>query len=116
MCVEPGRTEQNRLHVGRGDTERTGDDLLWTAIASEGIDRDPDRHGRERYGAWIRSGSTSRPRYVLQFGQTWCGRFGWRQVGQTWTRGVESACCARRLSRLDLDVLRFGTAMSGCGV
>jgi hypothetical protein len=64
----------------------------------------------------MRSGSTSRPRYVLQFGQTWCGRFGCRHVGQTWTRGASSACVARRLSRLDLDVLRFGTAMSGCGV
>jgi hypothetical protein len=52
----------------------------------------------------------------LQFGQTWCARFGCRQFGQTWTRGVESACCALRLSRLDLDVFRFGTAMSGCGV
>ena len=65
------------------------------------------------YGASRRSGSTSRPLYVLQFGQTRCGRFGCLQVGQTWTRGMEIPCWARRLSRLDLDVFRFGTAMSG---
>jgi hypothetical protein len=38
---------------------------------------------RSIYGAWIRSGSMSRPLYVLQFGHTRCGRFGCRQVGQT---------------------------------
>jgi hypothetical protein len=32
---------------------------------------------------------------------------------QVETRGAEMACCARRLSRRDLEVLRFGTAMSG---
>jgi hypothetical protein len=64
----------------------------------------------------MRIGSTSRPLYVLQFGQTRWGSFGCLQVGHTWTRGIESPCCARRLSRLALDVFRFGTAMSGCGV
>jgi hypothetical protein len=64
----------------------------------------------------MRIGSTSRPLYVLQFGQTRCGRFGCLQVGQTCTRGTVIPCCARRLSRLDLDVFRFGTAMSGCGL
>lgn len=64
----------------------------------------------------MRIGSTSRPRYVLHVGQTRCGRFGCRQVGQTWTRGTEIPCWARRLSRLAFDVFRFGTAMSGCGV
>jgi hypothetical protein len=51
--------------------------------------------------------------YVLQLGQTWCGRFGCLHVGHTWTRGTEIPCCARRLSRLDFEVFRFGTAMSG---
>ena len=60
----------------------------------------------------MRIGSTSRPLYVLQFGQTRCGRFGCLQFGQTCIRGTEIACCARRLSRLDFDVFRFGTAMS----
>jgi hypothetical protein len=64
----------------------------------------------------MRIGSTSRPLYVLQLGQTRCARFGCLHVGQSWTRGTEIPCCARRLSRLDLDVLRLGTAMSGCGV
>jgi hypothetical protein len=27
------------------------------------------------------------------------------------TRGAEMACCARRLSRRDFEVFRFGTAM-----
>jgi hypothetical protein len=64
------------------------------------------------YGAWKRSGSISRPLYVLQFGHTRCASFGCLQVGQTCTRGAEIACCARRLSRLALDVFRFGTAMA----
>jgi hypothetical protein len=65
------------------------------------------------YGAWTRSGSTSRPLYVPQVGQTRCGRFGWPHVGQTLTFGALIACVARRLSRRDLEVFRFGTAMTG---
>jgi hypothetical protein len=61
----------------------------------------------------MRIGSTSRPLYVLQFGQTRCGSFGCLQFGQTWTRGTEIPCWARRLSRRDLDVFRFGTAIGG---
>jgi hypothetical protein len=64
----------------------------------------------------MRSGSTSRPLYVLQFGHMRCASFGCLQFGQTCTRGAEIACVARRLSRLDLEVFRLGTAMSGCGV
>lgn len=84
-------------------------------VAAEGDDRDA-RHGPRPYGAWIRSGSISRPLYVLQLGHTRCGRFGWRHVGQSWSRGTEIPWLARRLSRLALDVFRFGTAMSGCAV
>ena len=65
------------------------------------------------YGASIRSGSTSRPLYVPQVGQTRCGRFGWPHVGQTLTFGALIACVARRLSRRDFEVFRFGTAMTG---
>lgn len=64
----------------------------------------------------MRSGSTSRPLYVLQFGHTRCASLGCRQFGQTWTRGAEMACVARRLSRLAFDVFFLGTAMSGCGL
>jgi hypothetical protein len=64
----------------------------------------------------VRSGSISRPRYVLQFGQTRCGRFGWWQTGQRFTRGASSRCVARRLSRRDFEVFFLGTAMSGCAV
>jgi hypothetical protein len=68
------------------------------------------------YAAGVRSGSISRPRYVLHVGQTRCGCFGCPQFGQVLTRGAEMACCARRLSRRDFDVFFLGTAMSGCGV
>jgi hypothetical protein len=51
--------------------------------------------------------------YVPQVGQTRCGRFGWPHVGQTLTFGALIACVARRLSRRDLEVFRFGTAMTG---
>jgi GNAT superfamily N-acetyltransferase len=64
------------------------------------------------YGAWTRSGSTSRPLYVPQVGQTRCGRFGWPHVGQTLTFGALIACVARRLSRRDFEVFRFGTAIA----
>jgi GNAT superfamily N-acetyltransferase len=50
--------------------------------------------------------------YVPQVGQTWCGRFGWPHVGQTLTFGALIACVARRLSRRDLEVFRFGTAIA----
>ncbi len=46
-----------------------------------------------------------------QVGHTRCGRFGWPHVGQTLTFGALIACVARRLSRRDLEVFRFGTAM-----
>ncbi len=65
------------------------------------------------YGAGARSGETSRPRYVLQVGQTRCDCFGDPHCSHVDTRGAEMACCARRLSRRDLEVFRFGTAMSG---
>jgi GNAT superfamily N-acetyltransferase len=48
---------------------------------------------------------------VPQVGQTRCGRFGCPQVGQTLTFGALIACVARRLSRRDLEVFRFGTAI-----
>ena len=63
-----------------------------------GLGRRPWRrppHERERsfrpYGAGARSGSTSRPRYVLQVGHTRCGRFGWWQTGHSLTRGALQA-------------------------
>jgi hypothetical protein len=59
------------------------------------------------------SGSISRPRYVLHVGHIWCGRVGWWQFGQRLKRGAEMPCWARRLSRRDFDVFRFGTAISG---
>jgi hypothetical protein len=60
----------------------------------------------------MRSGSTSRPRYVPQVGQTWCGRVGCPQFGQTFTFGAPIACVARRLSRRAFDVFLFGTALT----
>jgi hypothetical protein len=81
-------------------------------VTAERVDGYTDGH--RRYGAEVRSGSTSRPRYVLQVGQTRCERVGEPHVGQTLTRGASIACCARRLSRRALLVFRFGTAIGGC--
>jgi hypothetical protein len=50
---------------------------------------------------------------VPQVGQRWCGRFGFPQVAQTFTFAAVIECVARRLSRRDFEVLRFGTAMTG---
>ena len=63
------------------------------------------------YGTGVRSGSTSRPRYVPQVGHTRCGRLGWWHCGHSFTRGASMRCVARRLSRRDLEVFRFGTAI-----
>ena len=51
---------------GQGGTARLSN------VTVSGNETDPTSF----YGAAVGSGSTSRPRYVLQFGQTWCGRFG----------------------------------------
>ena len=110
--VEGRRAEREPAGSRRGCVGRAGDDLVGRTVTTESVDGNAD-HARSIYGASRRSGSTSRPLYVLQFGQTRCIRFGCLQVGQTWRCGVEIACWARRLSRLDLDVFRFGTAMSG---
>ena len=88
-------------------------DLVRCVVAAEGVDRDTNRHVRSRYGAGARSGEISRPRYVLHVGQTRCDYFGDPHCSQVETRGAEMACCARRLSRRDAEVFRFGTAMSG---
>jgi hypothetical protein len=45
--------------------------------------------------------------------QTRCGRFGCPHWGQTFTFGALIAWVARRLSRRDFEVFRFGTAMTG---
>jgi hypothetical protein len=49
----------------------------------------------------------------LHDGQTLCDCFGEPQFSQVETSGAEIPCWARRLSRRDLEVFRFGTAMSG---
>ena len=97
----------------RSDTrrERAGDDLLGRPVAAHRVHRDPD--GRHRgYGAGVESGSTSRPRYVPQVGQTRCGRFGWWHCGHSTTAGAASLCVARRLSRRAFEVFRLGTAIA----
>ena len=59
----------------------------------------------------MRSGETSRPRYVLHVGQTRWDCFGAPQLSHVETRGAATPCWARRLSRRALEVFRFGTAM-----
>ena len=110
--VEARRPHEHRLDVVGRSVDGAADDLVGRMIPTQSVDCDAN-HARSIYGASRRSGSTSRPLYVLQFGQTRCICFGCLHVGQTWRCGAEIACCARRLSRRDLDVFRFGTAMSG---
>ena len=45
--------------------------------------------------------------------QTRWGRLGCPQFGQTLTTAASIACVARRLSRRDFEVFRFGTAICG---
>ena len=72
-----------------GRLERAGDDLAGSAVPAQRVDRDA---ALKRYGALKRSGSTSRPLYVPQVGQTRCGRFGELHCGQMFTRGASIAC------------------------
>ena len=89
------------------------DDLVGGVVPAESVDRDASRHGCLATGAGARSGLTSRPRYVLHVGQTRWDCFGEPHCSHVETRGAAMPCCARRLSRRDLEVFRFGTAMSG---
>src|SRR5262249_58647025 len=97
--VEPLCAEHDRLNVVARSLERAADDLLGTAVAAHRVDRHANRaqappsipgvpvrcHSapptagavpENRYGASEPSGSTSRPRYVLQFGHMRCESFG----------------------------------------
>ena len=115
LRVEALRPVEDRpTSVGRG-LERARDDVFGPPIAAHGVDGDADG-SVTAYGAGVRSGSTSRPRYVLQVGQTRCGRFGWWQTGHSLTRGAFRRCVALRLSRRVAVCLRFGTAMAGRAV
>jgi hypothetical protein len=49
---------------------------------------------------------------VPQLEHTRCGKRGCPQRGQALRDGVASASCARRMSRRERVVLRFGTAIS----
>jgi hypothetical protein len=110
--LEACRADEDRRHVIGFGCVRARNHLVRRAIAAQRVDRDP----RQGYGAGVRSGSMSRPLYVLHVGQTRCGRFGCPQVGHVFTRGDSMPCWARRLSRRAFDVFFFGTAMSGCRV
>ena len=118
--LEPARVERGRAEEDRDDPVRRG--LERAATTSSGPRSPPIASTATLTGLiparrCVRaSGSTSRPLYVLQFGQTRCGRFGWPQVGQTLTRGASMPCWARRLSRRDLEVFFFGTAMAAAAV
>ena len=108
-CVSsPGGPKMTGSTPSPAAAERAGDDLRGAAIPAQRVDRDAGM--LRAYGAGARSGSTSRPRYVLQFGQTRCGSFGWWQFGHSFTRGDSSLWVARRLSRRDFEVFFLGTA------
>ena len=68
----PGGPKSDGVDPARRRVERARDDLLRRPVAAQRVDGDAG----QGYGAGVRSGSISRPRYVLQVGQTWCGRFG----------------------------------------
>src|SRR5205085_1805602 len=68
---EPARVEARRAHEDRLDRagaglERARDDLVGGMIAAHRVDGYADGAARRVYGAGVRSGSMSRPRYVLQ--------------------------------------------------
>ena len=56
LRVEPRRPDEHDVDPLAGGLDRACDDLLGRAIAAEGVDR-----YASHYGAWMRSGSTSRP-------------------------------------------------------
>ena len=109
LRVEPGGAVEDRLdRIGRR-FERAGDDFVRRAVAAKGVDGNPDHF----YGLGVRSGSISRPPYVLHVGHMRCGRFGEPHCGHRFSRGASIRCVARRLSRRDLEVFFFGTAIGG---
>ena len=63
---DPRRAEEDDLDPLGGSVQRARDDLVRRPVASHRIDRDAG----QGYGAGVRSGSISRPLYVLQVGQT----------------------------------------------
>jgi hypothetical protein len=113
LRYEAGRPEEERHDRVARNGDGTCDDLVGCVVAAQSVDRDSRRHETRLYGVGARSGLTSRPRYVLHVGQTRCDCFGEPQFSHVETRGAEIACCARRLSRRDCEVFRFGTAMGG---
>ena len=65
LGVEGRRAEEDDVDALARRFERARDHLDRAAVAAQGIDGYPGH-----YGAGAVSGSTSRPLYVLQFGQT----------------------------------------------
>ena len=63
---QPGRAEENHLDAVTGRVERARNDLVRRPVAPHRIDCDAG----QGYGAGVRSGSISRPLYVLHVGQT----------------------------------------------
>ena len=64
--LDPRRPEEDDLDPLGGSVERARDDLVRRPVATHRVDRDSG----QGYGAGVRSGSISRPLYVLHVGQT----------------------------------------------
>ena len=64
--VDPGRAEEDDLDPFGGGFQCARDDLVRRPVASHRV----DRYAGQGYGAGVRSGSISRPLYVLHVGQT----------------------------------------------
>ena len=106
----PGRRGRARCRP-RG-FERARDDLLGAAVAAEGVDRDPDG-GHAGYGA----GDAERldVAAAVRLARRAHAVRPLRLVAASGTRSRSALRCravARRLSRRDFDVFRFGTAIA----
>ena len=66
LRFDPRRAEEDDLDPLGGGIQRARDDLIRGPVASHRV----DRYAGQGYGAGVRSGSISRPLYVLQVGQT----------------------------------------------
>ena len=105
----PGGPKRTGVDAVGARLERARDDLVGATVAAHRVDRDAGHAATER-----RCGA-ARPR-----GPCTCRRSGravrplrLAALGQTLTCGALIACVARRLSRRDFEVFRFGTAMTG---
>ena len=111
LRVDAGVAEEDRLDPVAPGVECARDDLGGAAVAAHRVDRDPDRHAlrsveaeRLDLAALVRAAGRRRRDAAASAARSW---------GRRSRFGALIACVARRLSRRDFEVFRFGTAMTG---